>query len=237
MAFLSQATSSWRLASSSRLPFRSMLLTLRGGPESLAPRAHQIPVSLMVFSTFLCRAFTAHGAGHGTDTCPGHLCPPTGDACTPDRAAPRVWGLGPLLCVGPAARAHRTDQRPRPSRSSRAADLPVGGPLPGPGRHQPSRLAQEQTGLCRMVPGHGARPAGAGAPGRVTQPALLGSYGPLRAGALRAYSTRAVEQDARALPPGSAVPGLRYHQLLHLHPYLQQPPQPSPTGEKQTETR
>src|SRR6266705_5712996 len=60
MAFLSQATSSWRLASSSRLPFRSMLLTLRGGPESLAPRAHQIPVSLMVFSTFLCRAFTAH---------------------------------------------------------------------------------------------------------------------------------------------------------------------------------
>src|SRR2546427_12628238 len=62
MAFLSQATSSWRLASSSRLPFRSMLLTLRGGPESLAPRAHQIPVSPMVFSTFLCRAFTAHGA-------------------------------------------------------------------------------------------------------------------------------------------------------------------------------
>src|SRR3989454_8218556 len=61
MAFLSQATSSWRLASSSRLPFRSMLLTLRGGAESLAPRAHQIPVSLMVFSTFLCRAFTAHG--------------------------------------------------------------------------------------------------------------------------------------------------------------------------------
>src|SRR5713226_4339792 len=42
-------------------PFRSMLLTLRGGPESLAPRAHQIPVYLMVFSTFLCRAFTAHG--------------------------------------------------------------------------------------------------------------------------------------------------------------------------------
>src|SRR6266581_6247499 len=62
MAFLSQATSSWRLASSSRLPFRSMLLTLRGGPESLAPRAHQIPVSPMVFSTFLCRAFTAHRA-------------------------------------------------------------------------------------------------------------------------------------------------------------------------------
>src|SRR5947208_3747928 len=60
MAFLSQATSSWRLASSSRLPFRSMLLTPRGGPESLAPRAHQIPVYLMVFSTFLCRAFTAH---------------------------------------------------------------------------------------------------------------------------------------------------------------------------------
>src|SRR5881409_3235270 len=43
-------------------PFRSMLLTLRGGPESLAPRAHQIPVYLMVFSTFLCRAFTAHEA-------------------------------------------------------------------------------------------------------------------------------------------------------------------------------
>src|SRR3989442_7331758 len=43
-------------------PFRSMLLTLRGGPESFTPRAHQIPVYLMVFSTFLCRAFTAHGA-------------------------------------------------------------------------------------------------------------------------------------------------------------------------------
>src|SRR5713101_1324593 len=43
-------------------PFRSMLLTLRGGPESFAPRAHQIPVYLLVFSTFLCRAFTAHRA-------------------------------------------------------------------------------------------------------------------------------------------------------------------------------
>src|SRR5205809_3148168 len=42
-------------------PFRSMLLTPRGGPWCLAPRAHQIPVYLMVFSTFLCRAFTAHG--------------------------------------------------------------------------------------------------------------------------------------------------------------------------------
>src|SRR5712691_4017018 len=42
------------------MPFRSMLLTLQGGPESLAPTAHQIPVYLMVFSTFLCRAFTAH---------------------------------------------------------------------------------------------------------------------------------------------------------------------------------
>src|SRR2546430_4862272 len=62
MAFLSHATSSWRLASSSRLPFRSMLLTPRGGPWCLAPRAHQIPVYLMVFSTFLCRAFTAHRA-------------------------------------------------------------------------------------------------------------------------------------------------------------------------------
>src|SRR3989442_12806473 len=30
-------------------PFRSMLLTLRGGPESLAPRAHRIPVYPMVF--------------------------------------------------------------------------------------------------------------------------------------------------------------------------------------------
>src|SRR5216684_4446560 len=61
MAFLSQASSSWSLASPSRLPFRSMLLTPRGGPWCLAPRAHQIPVYLMVFSTFLCRAFTAHG--------------------------------------------------------------------------------------------------------------------------------------------------------------------------------
>src|SRR5713101_904432 len=61
MAFLSQATSSWRLASPSRLPFRSMLLTPRGGPWCFAPRAHQIPVYLLVFSTFLCRAFTAHG--------------------------------------------------------------------------------------------------------------------------------------------------------------------------------
>src|SRR5213080_5016614 len=69
MAFLSQATSSWRLASSSRLPFRSMLLTPRGGPWCLAPRAHQIPVYLMVFSTFLCRAFTAHGPVMIRDAC------------------------------------------------------------------------------------------------------------------------------------------------------------------------
>ncbi len=37
-----------------------MLLTLRGGPKSLAPRAHRIPVYPMVFSTFLYRACTAH---------------------------------------------------------------------------------------------------------------------------------------------------------------------------------
>ena len=40
-------------------PFRGMLLTPQGGPRCLAPTAHQIPVYLMVFSTFLCRAFTA----------------------------------------------------------------------------------------------------------------------------------------------------------------------------------
>ena len=57
-------------------PFRSMLLTLRGGPESLAPRAHQIPVYLMVFSTFLCCAFTAHGAVMIRDGVPGS-CTPT----------------------------------------------------------------------------------------------------------------------------------------------------------------
>src|SRR5713101_8417008 len=43
-----------------KAPFRGMLLTLRGGPKSLAPRAHRIPVYPMVFSTFLYRAFTAH---------------------------------------------------------------------------------------------------------------------------------------------------------------------------------
>src|SRR2546426_4196071 len=42
------------------MPFRGMLLTPQGGPRCLAPTAHQIPVYLMVFSTFLCRAFTAH---------------------------------------------------------------------------------------------------------------------------------------------------------------------------------
>src|SRR5215831_10004562 len=42
------------------VPFRSMLLTLRGGPQCLAPRAHRVPVYPMVFSTFLYRAFTAH---------------------------------------------------------------------------------------------------------------------------------------------------------------------------------
>src|SRR6266849_10432919 len=40
------------------MPFRGMLLTPQGGPRCLAPTAHQIPVYLMVFSTFLCRAFT-----------------------------------------------------------------------------------------------------------------------------------------------------------------------------------
>src|SRR5713101_4536703 len=43
-----------------KAPFRGMLLTLRGGPKSLAPRAHRIPVYPMVFSTFLFRACTAH---------------------------------------------------------------------------------------------------------------------------------------------------------------------------------
>src|SRR5262244_169535 len=42
------------------VPFRSMLLTLRGGPQCLAPRAHRVPVYPMAFSTFLYRAFTAH---------------------------------------------------------------------------------------------------------------------------------------------------------------------------------
>src|SRR3989441_11899339 len=42
------------------VPFRGMLLTPQGGPRCLAPTAHQIPVYLMVFSTFLGRAFTAH---------------------------------------------------------------------------------------------------------------------------------------------------------------------------------
>src|SRR5467141_4505915 len=42
------------------VPFRGMLLTPQGGPRCLAPTAHQIPVYLLVFSTFLCRAFTAH---------------------------------------------------------------------------------------------------------------------------------------------------------------------------------
>src|SRR2546427_6565498 len=42
------------------VPFRGMLLTPRGGPRCFAPTAHQIPVYLMVFSTFLCRAYTAH---------------------------------------------------------------------------------------------------------------------------------------------------------------------------------
>ena len=42
------------------VPFRGMLLTPQGGPRCLAPTAHPIPVYLMVFSTFLCRAFTAH---------------------------------------------------------------------------------------------------------------------------------------------------------------------------------
>src|SRR2546425_10997059 len=41
-------------------PFRGMLLTPQGGPRCLAPTAHQIPVYRMVFSTFLCRACTAH---------------------------------------------------------------------------------------------------------------------------------------------------------------------------------
>jgi hypothetical protein len=41
------------------VPVRGMLLTPQGGSRCLAPTAHQIPVYLMVFSTFLCRAFTA----------------------------------------------------------------------------------------------------------------------------------------------------------------------------------
>src|SRR2546425_3527334 len=46
------------------VPFRGMLLTPQDGLQCLAPTAHQIPVYLMVFSTFLCRAFTAHHPQH-----------------------------------------------------------------------------------------------------------------------------------------------------------------------------
>src|SRR2546425_7528974 len=46
------------------VPFRGMLLTPKDGLQCLAPTAHQIPVYLMVFSTFLCRAFTAHHPQH-----------------------------------------------------------------------------------------------------------------------------------------------------------------------------
>jgi hypothetical protein len=42
-------------------PFRSMLLTLQSGLESLAPRAHRIPVYPRCFRTFLPAAFTTHG--------------------------------------------------------------------------------------------------------------------------------------------------------------------------------
>jgi hypothetical protein len=41
-------------------PFRAMLLTPWSGPWSLGPRAQQVPVHLLVFSTFLHTAFTAH---------------------------------------------------------------------------------------------------------------------------------------------------------------------------------
>src|SRR4029453_14343808 len=50
------------------VPFRGMLLTPQDGLQCLAPTAHQIPVYLMVFSTFLCRAFTAHHPQHITLT-------------------------------------------------------------------------------------------------------------------------------------------------------------------------
>src|SRR5713101_2245632 len=66
-----------------KAPFRGMLLTLRGGPKSLAPRAHRIPVYPMVFSTFLYRAFTAHF----------------------DLEAPPTTGLGRLLWEAQHARA------------------------------------------------------------------------------------------------------------------------------------
>jgi hypothetical protein len=42
------------------VPFRGMLLTLRGGSQSLAPKAHQVPVYLRMFPSFLLAAFTAH---------------------------------------------------------------------------------------------------------------------------------------------------------------------------------
>ena len=41
-------------------PFRGMLFTLRGGSESLATRAHQVPVYLRAKSPFSFAAFTAH---------------------------------------------------------------------------------------------------------------------------------------------------------------------------------
>jgi hypothetical protein len=45
-----------------------MLLTLQSGLESLAPKAHQIPVYPRCFRTFLLAAFTAHGHKRFDDT-------------------------------------------------------------------------------------------------------------------------------------------------------------------------
>src|SRR5229473_7739424 len=70
-------------------PFRSMLLTLRSGPESLAPTARQVPVYLMVVILHIpmpcwhgaarCRRRLWHSASTATidsasrrDVCPVH---------------------------------------------------------------------------------------------------------------------------------------------------------------------
>ena len=99
-------------------PFRGMLLTLRGGPESLAPKTHGVPVTPHGVSTFLHAAFTAHGLP------PPNPCQAAADCCSMGLLLP-----GCVPRIGPLWKASHGQGGLAGGRSSGAAPLACGWPL------------------------------------------------------------------------------------------------------------
>lgn len=114
-------------------PFRGMLLTLRGGPESLAPKTRGVPVIPHGVSTFLHAACTAHG-----------WAPPN-----PCQAAAECRSSGLLLAGLCAADRDTVEGFPWPGRprgwaplGSRSPGLPLAAAVLPAGRRRKVRCAR-----------------------------------------------------------------------------------------------